>query len=276
MSIGEVGVTPTLDRVQNAIFVRVTAIAPANARGLNARTVARRDALAQAGARLQCAALSLKATGYATVGDLFASKMLSDELRASIARGAIAVLDEWDDTARQLTLVAALPFLGPGSPAEVAARMLEYEQRVQKDTGKLPEHPVVGMDIRAIEAPVQLGPGPYTGVIIDTTGLDYVPALLPKLVSQDGAEVWGTVGVSVPVAMKTGLYATATSVAHARALRRVGAMPLVIHPIGTCGVLRGDLVLSAEDIALLARDDAKQALTLLSVALITDKEALAQ
>ena len=109
-----------------------------------------------------------------------------------------------------------------------------------------------------------------------TIGTSVPQAAAVRALVERFPQVWGTVGVSVPVAMKSGLYATATSVANAHALRRVGTMPLVIHPIGTCGVLRGDLVLSAEDIALLARDDAKQALTLLSVALITDKEALAQ
>lgn len=84
-----------------------------------------------------------------------------------------------------------------------------------------------------------------TGLIVRADNLRFEPALFPRLVNADGAEIYGPAFADAEHVHRAGLVSYVT-VGDPAIERRVGARPLVIHPLG---VRAGcDFVLSAEDV----------------------------
>lgn len=90
----------------------------------------------------------------------------------------------------------------------------------------------------------------YTGLIIDASGLGASPAMLPKIVSQNGHVLYGTGEIMRDYVVRMGLMGYQNSVARARAQERVGANPLVIKAVAVSGKNKCDYVISAADTAL--------------------------
>ncbi|HOS44783.1 MAG TPA: hypothetical protein PK794_13925, partial [Armatimonadota bacterium] len=117
----------------------------------------------------------------------------------------------------------------------------------------------------------QVSSGPYSGLVLDCRGLGYTPVFIPRLVGQDGAEVWGVTGVNLALVKEKGLVAYAPDLKVALLSGRAGNVPLLIRPLGTAGPLRGDLVLRAEDITALRDEHAAETfLATLSLMILID------
>lgn len=91
----------------------------------------------------------------------------------------------------------------------------------------------------------------YTGLIIDATGLGASPAMLPKIVSQDGQILYGTGEIKRDYVVQMGLMGYQSTISKARAQDRVGANPLVIKAVSVSGKSKCDYVISRADAALL-------------------------
>lgn len=96
----------------------------------------------------------------------------------------------------------------------------------------------------------------FTGLIIDARGTGAKPAMSPKIVDEDGKEVYGSDYVSREFAIKQGIVGYTKDVNAARQNERVAANPVVVKGIKTTGSGSSDIVISNADAAGL-RDASK-------------------
>ncbi len=99
--------------------------------------------------------------------------------------------------------------------------------------------------------PYALGSGgrAYTGLIIDAQGLGARPAMSPKIVDENGKEVYGSAYVSREFAVQQGMSGYARDLAAAQANPRVTNDPLIVKGLRTQGPGKCDIVISNADAA---------------------------
>ncbi|MFC1529813.1 hypothetical protein ACFL6R_03745 [Gemmatimonadota bacterium] len=89
--------------------------------------------------------------------------------------------------------------------------------------------------------------GAVSGVVVDATGLDATPAMAPKILDEDGEEVYGTTKVMRQYAMQQGVVGYHNNVARASEDERVAGNPLVVRALRTTGPNGCDLIISNQD-----------------------------
>jgi hypothetical protein len=87
----------------------------------------------------------------------------------------------------------------------------------------------------------------YTGVIFDARGLGIRPAMSPKVLDEDGREVYGSAFVSAEWATKFGIVGYAKDLEASKNNDRVAANPLVVKGAKVSGTGGCDLVISNAD-----------------------------
>jgi hypothetical protein len=87
----------------------------------------------------------------------------------------------------------------------------------------------------------------YTGLIVDARGLGLRPALAPKIVDQNGMEVYGTGSVSRDYALQIGVVGYEKDLNRARANERVTNNPLVVKAVEVSGTHNTDVVVSNQE-----------------------------
>ncbi len=109
--------------------------------------------------------------------------------------------------------------------------------------GKTPTFANLPPDFNAQE------PETYTGLIIDATGTDAVPAMVPNVLDESGEGIYGQDFVPREAAVNYGVAAYAKSLDEARRnVERVGTNPLVIRAVKSSGLNKADLVISDNDV----------------------------
>jgi len=87
----------------------------------------------------------------------------------------------------------------------------------------------------------------YTGLIIDTRGLNMQPALVPKILNENGEEIYGSRYVSRDYAVVIGLAGYENDLSRAMLNERVADQPLIIKGLRTSGPNKTDVVIHNED-----------------------------
>jgi hypothetical protein len=87
----------------------------------------------------------------------------------------------------------------------------------------------------------------YTGVIFDARGLGIRPAMSPKVLDEDGREVYGSAFVSAEWAAKFGIVGYAKDLEASKKNDRVAANPLVVKGTKVSGAAGCDLVIGNAD-----------------------------
>ncbi len=90
----------------------------------------------------------------------------------------------------------------------------------------------------------------YTGLVIDAGGLGLRPALAPRILAEDGKEIYGMLKIDSGYAIEQGVVAYTDQPGNQTIQDRVGDHPLVIKAIRVSGVNRCDVVLSDKDAGL--------------------------
>ena len=103
-------------------------------------------------------------------------------------------------------------------------------------------------DLGSVAVP-KAGNPVYTGLIIDAKGTGVRPAMSPKIVDEDGKEVYGSAFVSREFAIKQGIVGYAKDVNAAKQNERVTANPIVVKGLKTTGSGGSDIVISNADAA---------------------------
>jgi len=106
--------------------------------------------------------------------------------------------------------------------------------------------PTLGAQAQALP---RAGSPVYTGLIIDARGTGARPAMSPKVVDEDGKEVYGSAFVSREFAIKQGIVGYAKDVNAAKQNERVTANPIVVKGLKTVGSGGSDIVISNADAA---------------------------
>lgn len=91
----------------------------------------------------------------------------------------------------------------------------------------------------------------FTGLIVDARGLGARPAMAPKVLNEEGKEVYGSAWINRDWAVREGMVGYLKDPGQAQQNPRVTDKPLVVKAVKTKGDGRVDLVISNADAALL-------------------------
>jgi hypothetical protein len=112
----------------------------------------------------------------------------------------------------------------------------------------LPKTPMTGLTgTLAPASPGQL----YTGLIVDARGLGVKPAMAPKILNEDGKEVYGSAWINRDYAVREGMVGYLKDPVQAQANPRVTDKPLMVKALKAAGDARVDMVISNADAAML-------------------------
>lgn len=103
-----------------------------------------------------------------------------------------------------------------------------------------------------------LASGVYTGLVVDCKGLGIRPAMAPKIVDEQGNEIYGSKFVSREWAVEIGMVGYDKDINRARQNDRVTNNPLVIKGMQASGPNKTDVVISSADAALIHQASANQ------------------
>jgi hypothetical protein len=103
--------------------------------------------------------------------------------------------------------------------------------------------------------PGTLAPGTsgqlYTGLIVDARGLGVRPAMAPKILNEDGKEVYGSAWINRDYAVREGMVGYMKDPVTAQTNPRVADKPLMVKALKVSGDGRVDTVISNADSAML-------------------------
>ncbi len=91
----------------------------------------------------------------------------------------------------------------------------------------------------------------YTGLIIDARGLNVKPAMAPKVLSEDGKEVYGSAWINRDYAVREGMVGYMKDSTAAQANPRVTDKPMMVKALRISGDARVDTVISNSDALML-------------------------
>jgi hypothetical protein len=87
-------------------------------------------------------------------------------------------------------------------------------------------------------------PKVYTGLIVDARGLDAKPAMSPRVLDENGQEVYGAAFVSREYAVQQGMSGYSKNIDAATKNQRVTANPIIVKALKTEGPGKTDLVIN--------------------------------
>jgi len=100
-------------------------------------------------------------------------------------------------------------------------------------------------------APASASGSVYTGMVVDARGMSTRPAMSPKIVDENGQEVYGSVIVDREFAVQQGMSGYARDLTSAQNNARVTNNPLTVKGLKTQGPGKSDIVISNADAAAL-------------------------
>jgi hypothetical protein len=98
-------------------------------------------------------------------------------------------------------------------------------------------------------APAPAGPTPevYTGLVVDARGIQARPAMSPRILDEDGKEVYGAMNVDREYAVQQGMSGYARDLTAAQSNPRVTNNPASVKGLKTAGPGRSDIVIATAD-----------------------------
>jgi hypothetical protein len=91
----------------------------------------------------------------------------------------------------------------------------------------------------------------YTGLIVDARGLGIKPAMAPKILNEDGKEVYGSAWINRDYAVREGMVGYLKDPVQAQTNPRVADKPLMVKALKVAGDARVDMVITNADAAML-------------------------
>jgi hypothetical protein len=114
----------------------------------------------------------------------------------------------------------------------------------------LPKGPATPPALSTVPGGTPATPGQlYTGLIIDARGLGVRPAMAPKILNEDGKEVYGSAWINRDYAVREGMVGYLKDPAAAQVNPRVTDKPMMVKAIKVSGDARVDTVISNADAA---------------------------
>ncbi len=172
-----------------------------------ARAAAEKSAQASALRSLERGLKGVKLTQTQRLGDLIEHPEIADKVRQLIGKYRITAKRYFSDHGLELDVELPLP-------------------------------PIVDLVLPTGSLPPRAGgaaPSKSSGLIVDARGLDVTPALAPRLLDEQGKEVYGIAFLSVEARRSVGVAAYAKVMADAKKSNRVGERPLVVKALKAAG-----------------------------------------
>ncbi len=214
-----------------------------------ARPMALRAAQLDAYRNLLEVVKGVRVTSVSYMGD-FVTK--SDEVRTEVSglvRGAQIVKKEYlSDGTVELTMRMSL---SGGLMQVILPRVIEVEKAEKPAVVTPPEHPVQATpqkeEVTVPPAPKAPAGVVYTGLVIDARGIQARPAMSPKIVDENGQEVYGSMQVDREFAVQQGMSGYARDLTAAQSNPRVTNDPITVKGLRTVGAGRSNVVISNAD-----------------------------
>ncbi|MDH7500830.1 MAG: hypothetical protein QHH30_10680, partial [candidate division NC10 bacterium] len=96
----------------------------------------------------------------------------------------------------------------------------------------------------------------FTGLVVDSRGLHIRPAMAPKILDEEGREVYGAAHVKREYAIQKGMAGYSPDLAAAQAHPRVANHPLTVKGVRAAGSTCSDIVISNADAAIIRSEAA--------------------
>jgi hypothetical protein len=171
---------------------------------------------------------------YAVESDIIRSKV------EGMVQGAEVVKQEYlSDGTIEITMAMSLR---GGFSQLVLPDEIKPLESVKPMTPMMPVQP---------ETPMGPSSAVYTGLIVDARGLSARPAMSPKIIDENGQEVYGSAFVSREYAVQQGMSGYAKDITAAMSNQRVTDNPITVKGLRTEGPGRSDIVISNADASTL-------------------------
>ena len=171
---------------------------------------------------------------YAVESDIIRSKV------EGMVQGAEVVKQEYlSDGTIEITMAMSLR---GGFSQLVLPDEIKPLESVKPMTPMMPAQP---------ETPMGPSSAVYTGLIVDARGLSARPAMSPKIIDENGQEVYGSAFVSREYAVQQGMSGYAKDITAAMSNQRVTDNPITVKGLRTEGPGRSDIVISNADASTL-------------------------
>jgi hypothetical protein len=226
-SVGTAGKVDWTTGVISAVGIGAPPAQPANA--AQARAMTERAAQVVAYRNMLETVKGVRVDSMSTVEDfIVASDMISTEVSGIIQGATIMDKKYMSDGSVEVTLGMKLT----GALADTL----------------LPKTPTTGLiGTLAPAVPGQL----YTGLIVDARGLGVRPAMAPKIMNEDGKEVYGSAWINRDYAVREGMVGYLKDPVQAQTNTRVMDKPLMVKALKVAGDARVDVVITNTDAAML-------------------------
>lgn len=225
---------------------------------LKAKTYAKMQAIANLLMAIEGTTINYEANGK----DFMADETIRQTIEGFV-RNVEEIKTETDqiEGSTVVTVTVKAPMFGNNAPGSVILNELKDDLDSAKAVDNTPVKVVLKPDkpVTSPVAPIRpASSGPYTSLIINTTGYKLERCMSPKIRRTDGSEVWGTVKADWDFVQDHGIVAYTTTLDGAVKNRRAGTNPLVIKAIGRSGgKFNSDPVISDADAELILAEDSK-------------------
>ncbi|MGK5095245.1 hypothetical protein WDW89_24945 [Deltaproteobacteria bacterium TL4] len=128
----------------------------------------------------------------------------------------------------------------------------EFVYRTESEASNFAPVPLQPFPLQAPLAKSDSGPQidinrVYTGLIIDASQIEVQPAMSPKIIDEQGKEVYGSAYVDRGFVLKHGMAGYVKTMDKAQQNDRVQDKPLVVKALGSAGKNKTDIVIKNED-----------------------------
>lgn len=163
------------------------------------------------------------------------NKRVTGVLKGARILEDLTKVDEYPDGSVKVTITVEAPINGKGQLADIILPD-RIESKNPFDVTKA-EAKVKGITIDQV----------YTGLVIDAKGLGVTPAMAPKIITDDGMEIYGYASVNRDYAIKQGIVGYAKDIDSAKNLERVADNPLIVKAVKVTGPNKTDIVVTLDD-----------------------------
>jgi hypothetical protein len=181
------------------------------------------------------------------------SDVINSQVEGIVKGATVVKQDYMSDGSVEVTV--RMPLLGSFSeaimPKILDKRPVMPPKAIAPTSPALPpERPPVGRSYTAEPRKPSAG-AVYTGMVVDARGMQTRPAMSPKILDENGQEVYGSVIVEREFAVQQGMSGYARDLTSAQNNARVTNNPLTVKAIKTQGAGKSDIIISNADAAAL-------------------------
>jgi hypothetical protein len=106
-----------------------------------------------------------------------------------------------------------------------------------------------GLPDKKSKSPISAGQKAFTGLVVDCRGLGVRPAMVPRILDEDGNEIYGPATVNRRYAVRNGVAKYVKRMDDALLDHRIGKNPLTVKAVKSSGKNSSDIVISNSDAA---------------------------